>query len=65
EKRSAHSYRRQAQDELAERLFFNLLDGLACDLEWLGAGARQFTKSIFILSYSEIKTPPVKDEVHF
>jgi hypothetical protein len=31
---------RQAQDEPAERLFFNLLDGLACDFEGLGAGAR-------------------------
>ncbi len=30
---------RQAQDEPARKLFFDFLDGLACDLEGLGAGA--------------------------
>ncbi|OIK15810.1 hypothetical protein BIV60_07500 [Bacillus sp. MUM 116] len=38
-----------AQDKPAERLFFNLLDGLACDLEGLGAGAGQFSKPKFFL----------------
>ncbi|MGM7634789.1 hypothetical protein [Bacillus sp. Hm123] len=32
---------RQAKDEPAERLFFNLLDGLTFDLERLVGGARQ------------------------
>ncbi len=45
EKRKAPAYRRQAQDEPAERLFFNLLDGLACDLEPMAPGAGQITKS--------------------
>ena len=35
---------RQAQANPAERLLFNLLDGLACDLEGLGAGAGQFSR---------------------
>ena len=52
EKRKRLGQPRQAQDEPAERLLFNLLDGLACDLEGLGAGAGQFSKSkTFILSY--------------
>ncbi len=42
--------RRQAQDEPAGRLFFNLLDGLACDLETMVPGAGQFSKLKFILS---------------
>ncbi|KLT17096.1 hypothetical protein AA980_14490 [Neobacillus vireti] len=41
EKRKRLAQPRQAQVEPAERLFFNLLDGLACDLEGLGAGAGQ------------------------
>ncbi|WP_157256141.1 hypothetical protein [Bacillus timonensis] len=32
---------RQAQDGLARRLFFDLLDGTGCDLEGLGAGTRR------------------------
>lgn len=39
QKRKRLEQPRQAQAEPAERLFFNLLDGLACDLEGLGAGA--------------------------
>jgi len=47
---------RQAQANPAERLPFNLLDGLACDLEGLGAGTGQFSKSkTFIFSYLRTK----------
>jgi hypothetical protein len=34
--------------EPAERLLFNLFDGLACDLEPLGACAGQFSKLKFL-----------------
>ncbi|WP_160725445.1 hypothetical protein [Bacillus sp. USDA818B3_A] len=44
EKRKRLDQPRQAQDKPAERLLFNLLDGLACDLEGLGAGAGQVEK---------------------
>ncbi|MGM7635869.1 hypothetical protein [Bacillus sp. Hm123] len=45
EKRKRLVQPRQAQDEPAERLLFNLLDGLTCDLEGLGAAARQHRKA--------------------
>ncbi|MGM7636332.1 hypothetical protein [Bacillus sp. Hm123] len=38
-KRKALGHRRQAKDEPAERLLFNLLDGLAFDLEPIAPGA--------------------------
>ncbi|WP_154670424.1 hypothetical protein [Bacillus timonensis] len=42
---SAHHVQvRQAQDETARRSLFDLLDGLACDLEGLGAEARHRKK---------------------
>jgi hypothetical protein len=41
EKRKAPVYRRQAEDEPAGRLFFNLLDGLPSDLEPMAPGAGQ------------------------
>ncbi|GHH97661.1 hypothetical protein AM1BK_12040 [Neobacillus kokaensis] len=41
EKRKRLDQPRQAQDKPARRLLFSLLDGLTCDLEGLGAGARQ------------------------
>ncbi|OZI12372.1 hypothetical protein CEW92_07830 [Bacillaceae bacterium SAS-127] len=40
EKRKALVHRRQAKDKSAERLLFNLLDGLAFDLEPIAPGAR-------------------------
>ena len=46
EKLKALSLRRQAQDEPAERLFFNLLDGLACDLEPMAPRAGQSSKGL-------------------
>ncbi|WP_100403332.1 hypothetical protein [Bacillus sp. FJAT-42315] len=44
EKRSQLGQPRQAKDEPAERLVFNLLDGLAFDLERLVGGARHYQK---------------------
>ncbi|MGM7634608.1 hypothetical protein [Bacillus sp. Hm123] len=41
EMRSQLGQPRQAKDEPSKRLFFNLLDGLAFDLERLVGGARQ------------------------
>ncbi len=49
QKRKRLGQPRQAQDKTAGRLPFNLLDGLACDLEGLGAGARQSKKKPGIL----------------
>ena len=40
---------RQAQDEPHRKALFAFLGGLACDLEGVGAGARQF--SMFKLLY--------------
>jgi hypothetical protein len=45
EKRKAPAYRRQAEDEPAGRLFFNLLDGLDSDLEPMAPGAGQIKKT--------------------
>ncbi|OIK10101.1 hypothetical protein BIV60_22315 [Bacillus sp. MUM 116] len=45
-----------AQAKPAERLFFNLLDGLACDFEGQDACAGQFSKPNF-LSYLIKKEP--------
>jgi hypothetical protein len=58
------AYRRQAQDEPAERLFFNLLDGLACDLEPMAPGAGQFSRSkTFILSFlSQNSESPLRQQ---
>ncbi|OZI12521.1 hypothetical protein CEW92_06110 [Bacillaceae bacterium SAS-127] len=44
QKRNQLDQLRQAKDEPAERLFFNLLDGLAFDLEPLVGGARHYQK---------------------
>ncbi|MFK2825644.1 hypothetical protein QYG89_08120 [Bacillus sp. B190/17] len=41
EKRKAPAYRRQAQVKPTGRLFFNLLDGLTCDLEPMAPAAGQ------------------------
>ncbi|OZI10862.1 hypothetical protein CEW92_14930 [Bacillaceae bacterium SAS-127] len=41
---------RQAKDESAERLFFNLLDGLAFDLKRLVSGARHHEKQKALFS---------------
>ncbi|PAQ15838.1 hypothetical protein CD798_04605 [Bacillaceae bacterium SAOS 7] len=50
EKRKALDHRRQAKDELAERLFFNLLDRLAFDLEPIAPGAGQEEKPKVLFS---------------
>ncbi|OIK17136.1 hypothetical protein BIV60_01015 [Bacillus sp. MUM 116] len=63
EKRKRLDQPRQAQNKPAERLFFNLLDGLSCDLEGLGAGAGQLSKPKFILSYLQKKTEVKRGEV--
>jgi len=44
EKRKRLVSLRQAQTIPAERLLFNFLDGLVCDLEGLDAGAGQFSR---------------------
>ncbi|XIH34439.1 hypothetical protein C1N70_19805 [Cytobacillus firmus] len=44
EKRKRLAHPRQAQDEPSGKAFFAFLEGLACDLEGVGAGARQLSK---------------------
>jgi hypothetical protein len=52
EKRKRLAHPRQAQDEPPGTAFFAFLGGLACDLEGVGAGARQLsTFKNYILSY--------------
>jgi hypothetical protein len=52
EKRKRLAHPRQAQDEPLGKAFFAFLGGLACDLEGVGAGARQLSK--FKISFSFI-----------
>lgn len=49
EKRKAPAYRQQAQVEPARRLFFNIRDGLACDLEPLALELDNIQSLKFVL----------------
>ncbi|PAQ12872.1 hypothetical protein CD798_17330 [Bacillaceae bacterium SAOS 7] len=53
EMRKALAHRRQAKDEPAERLFFNLLDGLAFDLEPIAPVTGQLEKRSRLLRHEK------------
>ncbi|XIH30896.1 hypothetical protein C1N70_00340 [Cytobacillus firmus] len=54
QKRKRLAHPRQAQDEPHRKAFFAFLEGLDCDLEGVGAEARQFsTLKLYFLIFLE------------
>ncbi|MDM5228082.1 hypothetical protein QUF73_18330 [Cytobacillus sp. NJ13] len=65
EKRKRLAHPRQAQDEPPGKAFFAFLGGLACDLEEVGAGARQLLTFKILYFFRKKRVPNHGDSALF